>query len=221
MTPRLIFADARGATDALTFAGRAAPLGDGVIRLRADGGVLVMTSAPLAPATLLDATPTVLGVRIASVDPELVCDLVVTAAALSAGEGSDVVLPDSAVTAPWAGIAPPRGGWERAGTIGAAVLAQRAQWGIAAVAEALPASPGEDIVRTVRSQVWGEPDEALAGLPRGVAFAAHALGFIAGAEEAPVYRSGPWARVSLARGHVLTRTRVHTGLTDVRATGGG
>ncbi len=51
------------------------------------------------------------------------------------------------------------------------------------------------------------------------AFAAFALGFIAGGEEAPVRRSGAWTRVSLTRGHVLVRGPVRSGLTAVRATG--
>ena len=64
MPQRLLFPDARVATDALTFAGRARQLGDGAIRLQANAGTLAMTSAPLAPRGLLDATPTVLGMRV-------------------------------------------------------------------------------------------------------------------------------------------------------------
>ena len=45
------------------------------------------------------------------------------------------------------------------------------------------------------------------------------LGFIGGEERAAVRRNGPWARVSLSRGHVLVRSRVTTGLTGVRSTG--
>jgi hypothetical protein len=103
--------------------------------------------------------------------------------------------------------------------IDAAVLASRAQYGVAAVTDALPADAGEDVVRVVRAQVWGQPDEALGGLPLGTAFAAFALGFIAGGEMAAVRTSGAWTRVTLARGHVLVRGPVRSGLTAVRATG--
>jgi len=202
------------------FAQRAARLGDGSIRLRARAGTLAVTSAPLAPQTLLESTPTVLGMRFAPVDPELECDLVVDAAALTIGvESHAIALPESAVTAPWAGVSPPRGGWEPVTAIDASTLAARAQWGIAAVAEAVPDSAGDDVVRLIRAEVWGQSDAELADLPRGVAFAGFALGFIAGEEAATVHRSGPWTRVSLRRGHVLTRTRVHSGLTGVRTTG--
>ena len=121
--------------------------------------------------------------------------------------------------ATWAGVSPPRAGWTDDGAIAAALLAERVQWGIAAVAEAVPKDAGDDAVHAVRAAIWGAADEPLAGLPLGVAFAAFALGFIASEEQAVVRRNGPWTRVSLARGHVLTRGTVRSGLTDVRATG--
>ncbi|MFV0373123.1 hypothetical protein [Microbacterium sp.] len=220
MSERLIFLDAETAADALTFSGRAAAVGDGTVRLRAVDGVLAMTCAPLAPVTLLDDTPTVIGMRALPVDPELVCDLVVEASALTPTGAASVVLPEVAVSVPWAGIAPPRAGWERVGMIDSAVIEARAAWGSAAVARALPSHPGEDVVRTVRASVWGEADDDLGGLPRGVAFAARALGFLGEGEPAGRFRAGPWSRVSLRRGHVLSRRRTTSGLTQVRATGG-
>ena len=219
MPHELRFPDVPTASDALVFAQRAARLGDGAVRLRAQDGLLVMTSAPLAPRTLLEATPTILGMRIIAVDPEVVCDLVVDASTLRASGETHLALPDSAVTAPWAGISPPRSGWEASGETAAARLASRAQWGIAAVAEAVPTDAGDDVVHAVRASIWGAPDEDLAGLPLGVAFAAFALGFIAGEEQAVIRRTGPWTRVSLSRGHVLVRNTVRSGLTAVRTTG--
>lgn len=220
MPPRLLFADDRTAADALVFAQRASRLGDGNVRLRAERGVLAMSCAPLAPQSLLDATPTVLGMRVVSVDPELVCDLVVAASSLEADDEPHALrLPATAVSPPWAGIAPPRTGWRPAGTLTAADLASRAQWGIADVAQRVPTSAGEEVVRALRAEVWGEPDPALGNLPLGVAFTAFALGFIGGEEQAELRHNGPWTRVSLSRGHVLCRDTVRSGLTAVRATG--
>lgn len=220
MSALLRFLDAPSAADALTFAQRAARLGDGAVRLKAQGGLLLVTSAPLAPRTLLESTPTILGMRALHVDPELVCDLVVDATALTVSDDrTAVTLPDAAVSANWAGVSPPRAGWVGAASVSAATLAERAQWGIAAVAETTPTSAGEDAVHAVRSSVWGAADETLGGLPLGVAFAAFALGFIAGEEEAVVRTNGPWTRVTLARGHVLTRGTIRAGLTAVRTTG--
>lgn len=221
MSQRLLFTDPRAAADALTFAGRTTPLGDGAVRLRASDGVLVMTSAPLSPRGLLDATPTVLGVRVLEVDPELECDLVVEASTLQAAQDDAraIVLPDTALSPSWAGVSPPKGGWAAGPPLAAATLASRAQWGIAAVAETVPKDAGEDAVRVVRASVWGSPDDALDGLPLGAAFAAFALGFIVGEEDAVRRTSGPWTRLTLARGHVLVRGPVRSGLTGVRATG--
>jgi hypothetical protein len=221
MSQRLIFADAPAAADALTFAGRAARVGDGAVRLSASGGTLMMTSAPFAPRGLFDSTPTVLAMRALPVDPELVCDLVVEATALARADDSadELELPETALSPSWAGVSPPRGGWEQAGSVAASVLAARAQWGITAVAEALPQNPGEDAVRAVRAAVWGVPDDALGGLPLGVAFAAFTLGFVGGEEDATVRTSGSWTRVSLRRGHIIVRGPARVGMSAVRATG--
>lgn len=223
MPPRLLLADAESAADLLTFAGRADRFTDEPVRLQATGGVLVMTAAALAPRGIGDATPTVLAMRTLAADPELVCDLVVEASALSAAEGdlTAVQLPDTALSPAWAGIAPPREGWTARQGFEASVLAAKAQGGIARVAEAVPTDAGEDVVRTIRAAVWGAPDDDLGGLPLGAAFAAMSMGFIGGAETARVFASGPWTRVSLRRGHVVVRGPVAIGLTPVRRTGSG
>ncbi|KRA23238.1 hypothetical protein ASD65_01505 [Microbacterium sp. Root61] len=221
MSDRLLLADADSAVDALTFARRASLLAEDAVRLQASGGVLAMTAAPLAPKGLGDSTPTVLGMRTLHADPELVCDVVVTASTLAASDDDRraLVLPATGLAPAWAGISAPRGGWADRPDLDAATLAAKAQHGIAQVAETVPTDAGEDVVRAVRARVWGENDDDLAGLPLGVAFAAFALGFISGAEPVRVRVSGPWTRLSLSRGHVLVRGPLATGLTAVRRTG--
>lgn len=223
MAPHLVFPDPRTATDLLTFAARAARLGDPAVRLRAVDGTLAVSAAPLSPRGFGDDTPTVLGMRFLRIDPELECDLVVDAGALRAGgSATTVALPDSGVSAAWAGISPPRGGWVPGEPVAAHALARAVRRGVDAVATALPASPGEDLVRTIRAAVWGAPEPELSGLVAGVAFAADALGFLGEDrdEQASVRRTGTWTRMSLARGHVLVRAGNPTGLTTVRTTGG-
>lgn len=217
-----MFTDPASAQDALTFAGRASRLSDPEVRLQASGGTLAMTAAVLAPRGVLDGAPTVLGMRAVRLDPEIACDLVVAAAGLRLADDDTcaVELPPTAVTAGWAGMSPPRRGWDQTGEVDAATLASRAQWGIAAVAHAMPDAPGEDAVQTVRAAIWGELDDDLPALVRGVAFAAFTLGFIAGEERARIFQAGPWTRISLQRGHVLTRTAgTRLGLTPVRTAG--
>lgn len=221
VSERLLFLDDDSAADALTFAGRASRLVEDAVRLQAASGTVAMTAAPLAAHGLLDPTPTVLALRALRVDPELVCDIAVTASGLAADalDPRALTLPETGVSPAWAGVSPPRAGWSAAGEIPAATLASRAQWGIASVAETVPTDAGEDAVRAVRAAIWGAADESLQGLPLGVAFAAFAMGFIGGEEQARVFRAGPWTRLSLARGHVLSRGPARVGLTAVRETG--
>jgi len=216
--PRLVLADSKTASDVLTFVGRAGQISDDGVRLQAHGGVLALTAAALAPQGLFDQTPTILAMRIVHADPELECDIVVDELARDDDERM-LRLPETGRSPAWAGVSPPRGGWERSGSVSAAAVAERAQWGISAVARGAAPGAGEEAVRALRAAIWGEPDEHLDGLPRGVAFAAHAFGFISGEEQVPVTRSGRWTRLGFRRGHVLARGPVASGLTAVRSTG--
>lgn len=218
MPHHLLLADPDTAKDVLTFVGRATRITDDGVRLQASNGVLALTTAALAPHSLFDSTPTVLAMRIVHADPELECDIVVDQLS-AADDPLQLVLPESGLSPAWAGVAPPRGGWEPASTLSASMIAQRAQWGISAVARGATPGSGEEAVRALRAAIWGEPDEDLDGLPRGVAFAADALGFISGEEQVPVMRSGRWTRLAFRRGHVLARGPVASGLTAVRGTG--
>nr|WP_201469687.1 hypothetical protein [Microbacterium hydrocarbonoxydans] len=220
MPHQLLLADAETSKDVLTFVGRAARISDEGVRLQAAHGVLALTAAALAPHGIFDQTPTVLAMRIVHADPELECDVVVS----SLSETDDdraLTLPETGLSPSWAGVAPPRGAWRATTSVSASVVAQRAQWGISAVARGASPGSGEEAVRALRAAIWGEPDADLEGLPRGVAFAADAFGFISGEEQVPITVSGRWTRLAFRRGHVLSRGPVATGLTAVRGTGSG
>jgi hypothetical protein len=119
------------------------------------------------------------------------------------------VPPAEAVGVAWAGMAPPRQGWDAVGLVEGAVLRRAAAAGIAEVAGGTPSGAGAHAVARLRAQVWGRPlAEGMDGVPAGVAFAADALGFITDGEPAALYRAGPWVRVTTGRGHVLARTPV-------------
>ena len=215
---QLPLADPETAKDVLTFIGRAARISDEGVRLQAAKGVLALTGAALSPHGLFDQTPTVLAMRIVHADPEVECDVVV--ASLTPSTDPQVLeLPETGLSPAWAGVAPPRGDWAMETSLPASVIAQRAQWGISAVARGATPGSGEEAVRALRAAIWGEPDDDLGGLPRGVAFAADAFGFISGEEQVSVMRSGRWTRLAFRRGHVLARGPVATGLTAVRGTG--
>lgn len=180
--------------------------------------MLALTAAALSPHGLFDQTPTVLAMRIVHADPELECDVVVSSLA-STDDEQTLEFPETGLSPAWAGVAPPRGEWKPSSTLQASLIAQRAQWGISAVARGATPGAGEEAVRALRAVIWGEPDEDLGGLPRGIAFAADAFGFISGEEDVAVMRSGRWTRLAFTRGHVLCRGPVAIGLTAVRGTG--
>jgi len=210
--------DVLSAGDLATYLGRAGRVEDGSVRLIAGSGVLAAYTAILYPHGLLDSGPTVLGLRTLALAERTEFDAVVPVKSLldrltraSAGESGSpvtVTLPTEVSTVTWAGISPPRGGWKPVHETTAGVLEDVARQGIDAVAAAVPENTGEQIVRRVRSEVWGRLIDEI-DLPAGAAFAAFSLGFLGEdrAEPIPVYEAGSWSRVTSRRGHVLVRRR--------------
>ena len=64
-------------------------------------------------------------------------------------------------------------------------------------------------MQRVRSEVWGRGVDGLEYVPAGAAFAALSLGFL-GDDEVRLFETGPWTRLTIARGHVLVRRKPWT-----------
>jgi hypothetical protein len=210
MTSTFSLADAHAVADLQTYLGRAGRVENGSVRMVADHGALAVYTAVLYPHGLLDQTPTVLGLRVFQTDPEASFDSVVPTRSLldrlARADHADIRMPLEVSTVTWAGISPPRGGWQQVGETDAALLTRVAAEGIDEVARTIPEGTGEQLVWRVRGSVWGAPIEQLFDVPAGVAFAADSLGFLAeGDETVPIYEVGTWTRVSLRRGHVLVK----------------
>lgn len=214
----LTLPDATALSDLRTYLGRADRIDRASVRLMAGGGVLAVYTAVLHPGGLLDETPTVLGLRTVRVRVDQQLDAVVPIASLLARldagipdpeDGTVLIgIPAEVATVTWAGVAPPRAGWQPVDSAVAGSLADVATAGIVEVAELLPTDAGEAIVRRVRADVWGRPIPQVEHVPAGAAFAAHTLGFLGEAgEEVQVFEAGPWTRLSMARGHVLVKRR--------------
>jgi hypothetical protein len=141
-----------------------------------------------------------------------------TSAGTGAGGGSplelDLGLPEAGPsTAPWAGISPPRRGWQLAGLVEVTDLRAVVSSGVAEVVAGTPPTAGGAQVAALRGRVWGRPlSGQLPGTPSGLAFAADALAFLDDAEPATLHRCGPWSRLTTSRGHVLARTPLAAGL---------
>ena len=206
--------------DLQVYLSRAARVEDGSVRLISAAGVLAVYTAILYPRGLLDQSPTVLGLRTFALTEQVDLDKVVpvrslldrvarllASAAAPVETPVTVTVPLEVSTVTWAGISPPRGGWQQQGETDAAVLERAARAGIDEVAAVIPSGTGEQIVQRVRSEVWGRPIDGLEFVPTGAGFAAFSLGFLSDDEPVQLFETGPWTRLSTSRGHVLVRRK--------------
>ncbi|WP_035764151.1 hypothetical protein [Arthrobacter sp. H20] len=208
----LVFTDPLVVADLRTFISRARAAEDGAIRFQAAGTVLAAYICILRPRILGEATPTVLGLRTIPLANPAQLDTTVALASVSDRlarmSETDVVMqvPPTTVTESWAGVLPPRAGWEARGDLSSELVETAARNGIREVAETVPNNPGALIVNSARGAIWGRSIEDLAvDVPAGAAFGAFALGFLATGERPSILTNGRWTRISTSRGHVLSR----------------
>jgi hypothetical protein len=210
-----VLADEQTATDMQAYLGRAKRLDpDGLVRLRAFGAVLAAYVAPIYSGNLMDSGPTVLGLRTCELAEPAELDALVPIASVQ--ERLAKLLSDNETVefkiqlletqrAPWAGISPPRQGWESLGSINESRLTQIARDGIAEVAASLPESVGGPIAARIRGEIWGRGIDLESRVPTGAAFAAAGLGFLTENEEVGLYSAEGWVRLSSEHGHVLAK----------------
>lgn len=211
--------DSLSLNDLQVFLGRASGVEGGSVRLIAGSGVLAVYVAVLYPAGLLDESPTVLGLRTFALATKDEFDVVVPLGSLrerltrlqtAGADTADLIvvtLPIEVNTMTWSAISPPKGGWRKLGDADHARFESVAKAGIEEVAATIPTATGEQLVRRVRTEVWGRPITGLEHIPAGGAFAAHALGFLGADDTVRVYETGPWTRLTTKRGHVLIKRR--------------
>ncbi|MBL3687228.1 hypothetical protein D3248_09760 [Leucobacter zeae] len=212
MAATLPLADHATRDDLRIFLERLVRAGQAEVRLVSRGRALAVYGCTQAPRGITDPVPVVLAMRAfaLSAEPEEAVDATVQARALLDRIarlgiiGLALEVPEVPAMVAWAGVLPPRSGWEPAGTIDAASMADVAAQGIERVAAALPEDPGEAVVQRVRASVWGA--EMVPGIPASAAFAAEAMGFLRSDEPVRVARSLTWLRLSTDRGHVLVRS---------------
>ncbi|BBE22988.1 hypothetical protein MN0502_18710 [Arthrobacter sp. MN05-02] len=215
-SPFLRFADPQTVADFRTFTARARANDDGGMRLVAAGPVLAAYVCTLRPTVLGEPVPTVLGLRTmalaADSDGATAVDVTVSLGSvldrLARMGDTDVefTVPTVTTTENWAGILPPRSGWQHAGTVGCDALDQAAKDGIGEVARSLPDRAGAPLVSSARTAVWGRALAGVTGaIPAGAAFGAFSLGFLEPGGEATMHTNGRWSRLSTRRGHILVR----------------
>lgn len=210
MTGTLALVDVGTASDLRTFVARAAAADrEGAMRLQAQGTVLAAYAAVL-PGSGLAAEGLVMGLRTMRLAEPADLDVTVSLGSLldrfAHDQGTRLAVPPTEVRAPWAGQSAPRAGWVPIGRVTSAELHDAAQAGIAEVARGVGSGAGALAVAELRHAVWARPMAAVEaeGIPSGLAFGAHALGFLTG-EAGTVHRCGRWLRLSVPAGHVLAR----------------
>lgn len=203
----------RAARDDLRiFLERVLRAGQSDVRLVVRASTLAVFGCTQAPRGITDAVPVVLVTRGFPLSTDSARDLDATVAgralldriARLGTEDVGLEVPEVTTMAAWAGVLPPRSGWRSAGSIEARSLATVAAEGIQRVSSLLPNDPGEAVVHSVRSSVWGL--EIAPGVPAAAAFAAETMGFLGDDALMRVTRTQTWMRLSSSSGSVLVRT---------------
>lgn len=213
MTLHLGLADPGADRDLVTMLQRAVRVEQGAARILVVGSTLAVWVRVLAPAGLLDATPTVLGMRAARLaHPVDALDAVVPIADALAVQGRadgetspEFAVPAARAAAAWTGITPPMAGWAEVGRFGAAGISALVERGTAEVAASAPPDAGAPVITKVRGIIWGRPAAELGGLPAGAGFALAALGFLGADGSVRHLESAGWHRLSTGAGEVLVR----------------
>ncbi|WP_329120468.1 hypothetical protein [Streptomyces sp. NBC_01353] len=207
MIAPLHFADAREAADLAAFLARLIHYDRAAaVRLQAGGGALAVFGRP--------PSFEVLAIRTARLVDEVDLDVTVSAGELLEGveeSAGKAVVPDAVTGPPWAGVLPPRGGWEPVTGVPGAVALRGAV--AAAVSEFRARDeelPEERRTRAERDrigrEIWSRT-VADTGLPLRAVHAAQSLGFLP-PHEVPValLASGPWLRLRTPYGSIALRT---------------
>ncbi|MGW2401951.1 hypothetical protein ACWCYY_35900 [Kitasatospora sp. NPDC001664] len=189
------------------------PAGGGAEGGGAGGVVLaVFGRLPLGGTGVL----AVRSVRLGAGAPEF--DLTVSAGQLLDGldEAADELRLPAAVTGPaWAGLLPPRTGWERIAETAAAEVAPE----LAAAIEEFKQRSAEvpehhrsrSVLEGLADEIWSRPLTAAPGLPLRAAHAAQVIGFLAPGGPVTAHRSGAWLRLGTPAGSVALRAAAAPG----------
>lgn len=208
--------DSEVVADLHTYVARALRLDpDGAIRLQATGPTLAAWVG-VRKGRGLSGEGTVVGLRVMPLSPEsqdvdVVVELKAVAdrlARMTSNHSTVLDIPPVTVRTSWAAISPPRAGWTPLGTVGVERLQAAAKDGITEVATGAGDQAGAVAVEKLQQLVWGRAihgvDPSVDGLAAGAALGLVALGFDVG-DEAQVFATARWHRVSTPAGHVLVR----------------
>ncbi|NLU66419.1 hypothetical protein [Streptomyces sp. HNM0574] len=201
---RLVFADPGEAAGLAAFLGRLLRWEkNAAVRIQAGGGVAGIFAKP--------ARFEVLAVRTGRLLEPLELDVTVSAGELLEGieeEKESVRIPGPVTGPPWAGVLPPRGGWQAFAELppdSVRTVAVAAVGEFRERAEKLnERARTRETLDALADEIWSRP-LGRTGLPLRAVHAAHALGFLRGKEPVVLLRAGAWLRLRTTDGSVAVR----------------
>ncbi|MEU5436817.1 hypothetical protein AB0G73_26015 [Streptomyces sp. NPDC020719] len=216
MTVKLGFDDAGEVADLAAFLARLIHYDrSAAVRLQAGGGAVAVFGRP--------PSFEVLAIRTARLDAVVELDVTVSAGELLEAldePASAVVVPQSVTGPPWAGVLPPRGGWQQlpglpsAAEIGAVVSAAVAEF--RARDEALPVAGRTRAERDrIGREIWSRTLGST-GLPLRAVHAAQSLGFLRVGVPVALLGAGPWLRLRTPYGSVAVRVGGAAGVAGLK-----
>ncbi|MEU6763418.1 hypothetical protein ABZ916_12935 [Streptomyces sp. NPDC046853] len=224
MTAQLHFADAGEAGDLAAFLARLVHYDKAAaVRLQAAGDTLAVFGRPPSFEVLAIRTARLAKPYEYGLDSSL--DVTVSAGELleSVGESAEsaeaaglAFVPQAVTGPPWAGVLPPRGGWQpEAGLPPVDAVRGLVAAAVAEFKARLEELPQERRIRAELDQlgreIWSRT-VADTGLPVRAAHAAQALGFLRG-DSLDLLSSGPWLRLRTNYGSIAVRRAGVGGLT--------
>jgi hypothetical protein len=128
-----------------------------------------------------------------------------------ATEVGDLRVPRHLAAIAWAGVLPPRSGWQRLAEAPAESVVHAVVDGVAAfrsrTEQLAPEQRTRAVLDRIAAEVWARP--LLAGVPLRAAHAAHALGFLVPGTPVVAQGSSGWLRLDGTQGSVALRRPGH------------
>ncbi|GJF34460.1 hypothetical protein KNE206_71600 [Kitasatospora sp. NE20-6] len=197
--------------------------GDGVLAvfgrlpLGTSGALAIRTARLAGPGT--PGTPGISGTPAGAVGaPRPAVGITVSAdVTVSAGQLLDAVdtasgtvrLPAPVTGPAWAGLLPPRTGWQLVAEPAAFEVFPEVMAAVREFRERSEAVPehhrNRQVLDALADEIWARPLGGVPGLPLRAAHAAHVIGFLRPAVPLTVHRAGGWLRLSAPAGSIAVR----------------
>ncbi|WP_051969554.1 hypothetical protein [Kitasatospora azatica] len=153
-----------------------------------------------------------------AIDTTVSIDATVSAGQLLEGldeEHGTVALPAPVTGPAWAGLLPPRAGWQRIGTATADLVMPQLLAAIAEFKERTAEVPEphrtREVLDRLADEIWSRPLAALPELPLRAVHAAYRIGFLHPGAQLTAHRAGGWLRLTAPHGTVALRATAAPG----------